>query len=425
MRKLKANTGFELHWFFGKVEGRKDPMEMGRVQVRVYGLHTADKVKDQFKGIPSEELLWAQTIDSVASASMNGVGTSPSGLVEGSLVFGFFLDGANGQCPYILGALGGIPLDPADPTKGFNDPKGVYPKAGYLNEPDVNRLARSAFNSHAGLSRKRGSLITGVPTAIDDIAGTGVPGSSDKPGPKWNEPQPANGTRYPYNHVRESESGHVEEFDDTPGAERMHWMHGPSGTYEEWQPDGSKAAKVTGDETCIIIGNRKILVGQDQQVTIVGNAKLLVQGNVQEQINGNVTRFIKGNLSEKIEGNFSRDVLGESFTNTQGNVTVRDGSNRTENVALNKTETIGQNNSQQIGSQNSIQCLGDWTQTVAGSHNNITGASLVFMVGGNLGMNVSSAYGVTCATFSVGVSGAATIDASGNTTILGSRIDLN
>lgn len=425
MKKLKANTSFDLKWFFGKVEGRKDPLEAGRVQVRVYGLHTADKVKDQFKGIPSEELLWAQTIDSVASASMSGVGTSPSGLVEGSLVFGFFLDGEHSQLPYIMGALGGIPVDAPDKSKGFNDPKGVYPKTEYLNEPDVNRLARTAFNTHPGLSRKRGSLVKQIPSAIDDIAGTGVPGSSDVPGAKWNEPDPANNTRYPYNHVRETESGHVEEYDDTPGHERMHWMHGPSGTYEEWQPDGSVAAKTTGNETYIVIGDQKILIGGNQVVSIVGNAKLLVQGNVQEQINGNVTRFIKGNLSEKIEGNYSRDILGESFTNTQGNVTVRDGSNRTENVSLNKTETIGQNNSQQIGVQNTIQCLGDWSQTIAGSHNNITGGTLVFMVGGNLGMNVSSAYGITCATYSVGVSGNATIDATGNTTILGARIDLN
>lgn len=422
---MKTNTQFNLNWFFGKVENREDPLEMSRLGVRVYGIHTADKVKDQFKGIPTEELLWAQTINGVTSAEMNGVGNSPNGTTEGSMVFGFFLDGVNCQLPYILGVIGGIPIEQPDTSRGFNDPKGVYPKSPYLNEPDLNRLARSAFNSHVGLMSKRANLINGIPTAIDDIAGTGVPGSSDILGAKWGEPQPANNTKYPYNHVRETESGHVEEYDDTPGAERMHWMHGPSGTYEEWQPDGSKVAKVTGDETMIILGDRKILVGADQQITILGNAKILVQGNVQEQVNGNVTRLIKGNLSEKIEGNYSRDILGESFTNTQGNVTSRDGSNRTEFTALNKTEAIGQNNSLQISGKNSVQCLGDWTQTAGANYTHITGGNHTYMVGGNLGLNVSSAYGVACGSFSLGTTGTATIDAAGNTTILGARIDLN
>jgi hypothetical protein len=420
---VKSNTQFELNWFFGVVEARNDPLEMGRLRVRVYGAHTADKVKDQFKGIPTEELLWAQTINSVQSASVSGVGISPNGPVEGSMVFGFFLDGHLCQLPYILGTIDGIPVAAPDKTQGFNDPKGVYPK--FLNEPDLNRLARSAFRTHRGLASKIAARITGIPTAVNSVATTGVLGSTDALGPKWDEPAAANNTRYPYNHVRETESGHVEEFDDSPGAERMHWMHGTTGTYEEWQPDGSVSQKITEDQTIIVVGGRNILVGKDQTITILGNAKILVQGDVQEQVNGDVTRLIKGSLSEKIEGNYTRDILGESFVNTQGNVVQRDGSNRTEVVALNKTESIGMNNSLQIGAKNSIQCLGDWTQTAATNFTHITGGNKTDMVGGSYSINVSSAYGLACATFSVGVSGAATIDATGPTAILGSRIDLN
>lgn len=422
---MKSEPFLNLCWFFGKVEDRQDPMELGRVRVRVYGMHTPDKVKDQFKGIPTEELFWAQPINDIHSASMSGVGRTPNGPVEGSLVFGFFLDGDLAQDPFILGTLAGIPVELPDTSKGFNDPKGVYPKSAYLNESDLSRLARSAYLTHAGLSNKYAGLIKNIPTSVDSIAGTGVPGSTDKLGEKWSEPVPANASRYPYNHVRESESGHVEEYDDTPGAERMHWMHGPSGTYEEWRPDGSKSAKTTGDETYIVIGNQKHLVGANQTITILGNAKLLVQGNVEEQVNGNVTRLIKGNVSEKIEGNFARDVLGESFTNVQGNVTERDGSNRTEFTAINKTETVGANNSQTINGKNTVMCLGDWMVTAGSNYTHITGGNNSQMVGGNCGLSVSSAYGIATAQYSVGVSGSATIDAAGPTTILGSRIDLN
>lgn len=423
MIKLKADNIFELYWFFGKVEDRNDPMELGRLRVRVYGMHTPDKVKDQFKGIPTDELMWSQPVNGITSAAMNGIGESPSGCVEGTMVFGFFLDGRLAQDPFILGTLAGIPVDGADTSKGFNDPKGVYPK--YLNESDVSRLARTAYMSHPGLSNKFNNMIKDIPSGADEIANTGVPGSSDVPGTKWSEPAPANSPRYPYNHVRETESGHVEEYDDSPGAERMHWMHGPSGTYEEWRPDGSVSAKTNGDETYLIVGNQKIMVGGDQQITIVGNAKILVQGNLNEQVNGNVQRFVKGNVVEKIEGNFSRDVLGESFTNVQGNVVQRDGSNRTNFTAINKTTTVGANNSETINGKNAVQCLGDWTVTSAANFTHITGGNHAQLISGNYSINVASAYGLATAQFSVGVAGSATIDATGPATIMGSRVDLN
>lgn len=423
MRKLKADNNFELFWFFGKVEDRNDPMELGRLRVRVYGVHTPDKVKDQFKGIPTNELLWSQPVNGITSAAMNGIGESPSGCVEGTMVFGFFLDGRHAQDPFILGTLAGVPVDGANPSQGFNDPKGVYPK--YLNESDVSRLARTAYMSHPGLANKYNTMIKDIPSGADQVATTGVKGSADTPGTKWSEPAPAAAPRYPYNHVRETESGHVEEYDDSPGAERMHWMHGPSGTYEEWRPDGSVSAKTNGDETYLIVGDQKIMVGGNQQITIVGNAKILVQGNLNEQVNGNVQRFVKGNVSEKIEGNFSRDVLGESFINVQGNVVQRDGSNRTEFTAINKTSTVGANNSETINGKNSVSCLGDWTVTAATKYTHITGGNHAQLISGNYSINVASAYGLATAQFSVGVSGSATIDATGPATIMGSRVDLN
>lgn len=423
MRRLKADNIFDLFWFFGKVEDRFDPLEAGRIRVRVYGMHTPDKIKDQFKGIPTNELMWAQTVNSMSSASMNGIGESPTGVVEGSLVFGFFLDGRLGQDPFIMGSLAGIPIEAPNPSEGFNDPNGRYPK--FLNESDVSRLARSAFMSNPGLASRFANLITGIPSGADTVALTGVPNSVDKPGTKWNEPTPSNNPKYPYNHVRETECGHAVELDDTPGHERMSWMHGTTGTYEEWRPDGGIAKKTNGDEVYIVIGDKMHMVGGDQQVTIIGNAKILVQGNLNEQVNGNVQRFVKGNVNEKIEGNFSRDVLGNSFTNVQGNIVDRGGSNRTNFTAINKTSTVGANNSETINGKNEVACLGDWTNTAATNLTFVVGGSLNQMVSGNMSLNVASAYGLATAKFSVGVAGDATIDATGATTIFGSTIDLN
>ena len=45
--------------FVGVVEDNVDPLESGRCQVRVVGLHTNQKSKTTEEGIPTTELPWA------------------------------------------------------------------------------------------------------------------------------------------------------------------------------------------------------------------------------------------------------------------------------------------------------------------------------------------------------------------------------
>ena len=56
---------------------------------------------------------------------------------------------------------------------------------------------------------------------------------------------PYSSSQYPYNHVYESESGHVMEIDDSPEAERLLRYH-KTGTFEEIHPDGQRVVKVIG-----------------------------------------------------------------------------------------------------------------------------------------------------------------------------------
>ena len=122
--------GYNFIWFFGVVEDRKDPLKLGRVRVRCYSWHTDDKKK-----IPTEALPWAQCVQPVTSAATSGIGRSPTGLVEGSWVFGFFMDGEDAQKPMVLGSLAGIPTELSNKEKGFNSPNGLYPDL--LKEPDI------------------------------------------------------------------------------------------------------------------------------------------------------------------------------------------------------------------------------------------------------------------------------------------------
>ena len=60
------------NWYYGIVEDRNDPLRVGRVRVRVHGVHTDNK---QF--ISTLDLLWSQVIMLSSSASLSGFGHSP------------------------------------------------------------------------------------------------------------------------------------------------------------------------------------------------------------------------------------------------------------------------------------------------------------------------------------------------------------
>lgn len=95
------------------VENINDPMKLGRVQVRVFGLHT-----DNTALIPTEDLAWARVL--MPGAAMSGIGQSISGLLPGSWVMVMFQD-AEQQYPIVLGAYQSIPSQPTSTTIANDD----------------------------------------------------------------------------------------------------------------------------------------------------------------------------------------------------------------------------------------------------------------------------------------------------------------
>ena len=79
----------EFTWWTGVVEDRIDPLKLGRCRVRILGYHTDKKDDDN---IPTNTLPWATPMQPITSAAMNGIGTTPMGPVEGTLIVGFFRD---------------------------------------------------------------------------------------------------------------------------------------------------------------------------------------------------------------------------------------------------------------------------------------------------------------------------------------------
>jgi hypothetical protein len=90
-------------FYMGCCENRLDPLKLGRCQVRVVGLHIEDKTI-----LPTEDLPWAYPMGAITSASISGLGWSPTGVVQGTWVIVIFLD-EDQQQPIMIGTIGGIP----------------------------------------------------------------------------------------------------------------------------------------------------------------------------------------------------------------------------------------------------------------------------------------------------------------------------
>ena len=336
-------------WFFGVVEDRQDPLKVGRLRVRIVGVHTQDK-----QVLPTADLPWSLCVLPITASGISGIGQSAVGLLEGSWVFGFFRDGHFRQEPLILGSLPGRPTELADNRKGFYDPNEIYPK--YKDEPDVNRLAVNSkdsdgneINPSLALTLRRATRITGIPTAdfnfITTASGDRI---ADSEGTVWNQPEIPYNAVYPYNHVYETESGHIQEFDDTPNAERIHIRH-RSGTSSEISANGTQTNITKGNHYSIIDGNKQAYVQENNDLTINGRYKLYINKNGQTNnhydiqigpganvniqvdngdinlhtLTGRLNLNSGGDTNLKVGGSLTIDVAGNLVQNVEGNTTEK------------------------------------------------------------------------------------------------------
>ena len=370
-------------WFVGVVEDRNDPQLLGRVRVRCLGFHTED-----VNQLATVDLPWAHVMHPVTDPSMHGMGTTPSFLVEGSWVVGFFRDAEEKQQPLIIGSLPGVPEAAADPRYGFNDPRskqanqteyagtptyGPYPvdgedykmKSGHeYGESDTSRLAQGKTSeTHNSLINRRLNRLRGDPTKLDEtvgkddnskktgVYGTGIPTAtkpyiksvSDAPVQEtrgyWDEPDPKSikknaktyrTSQYPYNHVHESESGHIHEIDDSPGGERLFTQHASS-TFEEIHPNGTKVVKIIGDNYEIVAGSSNVSIAGSVNITVEGTVRELIKGDYILEVEGDYTQKIHknhlvkvgvgtsgGNREEEIRGNHAQQINGNKLTRITG-----------------------------------------------------------------------------------------------------------
>ena len=85
--------------FIGQVEDVNDPKGAQRVKVRMVGIHPAKKAGED--GVKTEDLPWARVGMSTMFPQSGRIGAK-HGLLAGSWVFGYFLDGEDCQDPLVM-----------------------------------------------------------------------------------------------------------------------------------------------------------------------------------------------------------------------------------------------------------------------------------------------------------------------------------
>ena len=245
-----------LRWFVGIVVDIDDPKQLGRLRVRVVN-ETDDTA------IPVSDLPWATPIIPITSASLNGVGRSPTGLLVGSHVFGFYLDGQEKQLPMIWGTYAKLP-------------------DGTQNSNDVPALAR------------------GTNDIPDKLVG---------PEP---ESSLSYGAIYPHNHVTKTESGHVIEVDDTEGHERIRIIH-KTGTYVEVNRTGQRVSKIVDNDIEVVVKDKTVYVSGNCNITVLGDCNITAEKTLRLTSNTSIVLKAPGGVQVLGGGIFTDGSLGSKL----------------------------------------------------------------------------------------------------------------
>lgn len=91
--------GDSMRWWVGRVISVKDPLKVGRLRVRIYGVHN-----DDIAEVPERDLPWASVLLPSTEAGVSGIGRS-TGIKAGAQVMGFFMDGGFSQQPIVWGSI--------------------------------------------------------------------------------------------------------------------------------------------------------------------------------------------------------------------------------------------------------------------------------------------------------------------------------
>ena len=292
----------ETLFYRGVVEDNNDPEKLGRLRVRIFGLHSDDK-----ELLPTENLPWSEVAHSLEGGFISGIGKSYVAK-QGTYVW-CFLDGGNEDKAVVFASCPGI--SQAKEDGAFADPSALYPLDDRLGESDFNRLARGDKTSE-----------TPSETALKEGRVTGV---STADGSSWDEPaSTSDNAKYPFNNVTETSSGHVIQIDDTQGNERIQIFH-KSGAYVELKPDGAVVIKSASDIYEIAKGNYKQNVALKSDITVNADKSEMIGGALNATIGKDETIEIGGQHDLTVGKSSSISISESGLYNAGKDVTIKAG----------------------------------------------------------------------------------------------------
>jgi hypothetical protein len=176
-------------------------------------------------------------------------------------------------------------------NKGFGDPSGSFPRKSYLFEQSVNKSNRGRTRNELIVGGGNNGNTTELTTQLE--------------------------SKYPYNNVEETVSGHVIEFDDTPGGERILIKH-RTGSGIELRADGSMLMSTGKNMVQTIAGNSNLIVEGQADMTFDGDLNLKVSGDLNIDVGGNFTVSTGGTKNEITNGSSRETVYGTKGTIVRG-----------------------------------------------------------------------------------------------------------
>lgn len=178
-------------------------------------------------------------------------------------------------------------------STGFKDPDGEFPRKEYIGNATTNKAAREEWEPYVQL-----------PDGTENLELV------------KNDWQP----KYPYNKVEETSSGHRVEHDDTPGGERLSYVH-KDGSGIEMYPNAQDATTLLLNS----VGRQVQLVGDDFVMIVNGNGDVHYKGNLNLNVDGdfniactNFTVTTTGKQVEEIRQEKIENFVGDRVVTTQG-----------------------------------------------------------------------------------------------------------
>lgn len=217
----------------------------------------------------------------------------------------------------------------------YADPNKMFPRKQYENQSSVNEAYRGG---------KQHNLSLGAGIQLSPIAAT----------------------QYSKADIRETESGHVIEFNDTPAGERILFKHN-SGAGIEIRPDGTVVVLAVENNVEVTHGDKKVVVEGDGTITYHGNLTLNVDGDFEVNCN-NYKVNAKGDKTENIDGNSRTKIFGNAGVTTSGSY----------------SQTV-------VGSTINTH-LGNVTNAIKGEYKSAVEGNVIIASSGNLEMSAESKY---------------------------------